>query len=148
MRTAALRAAGIRIGARSLIMGGFKVTGEGGVALVSIGDDTMITGPLHIDVGAPVRVGSRVHIGHDVALLTVNHQIGPPEERCGPIVSAPIAIGDGVWLGSRVTILPGVTVGDGSVVAAGAVVTRNVAPNTMVAGVPAVVLRQLGDGSR
>jgi acetyltransferase-like isoleucine patch superfamily enzyme len=56
---------------------------------------------------------------------------------------APIIIGDGVWIASRVTVLPGVFIGDGSVVAAGAVVSRDVAPNTMVAGVPARLVREL-----
>jgi tetrahydrodipicolinate N-succinyltransferase len=61
-------------------------------------------------------------------------------------VAAPISIGDGVWIGSRVTVLPGVSVGRGAVVAAGAVVTRDVAPDTLVAGIPAVVVKHLGPG--
>jgi maltose O-acetyltransferase len=147
LRTAALRAAGLRIGARSTIMGTVDVTGPGGVELVSIGENSFITGPLHVDVGAPVRIGNRVHCGHHVLLLTVNHEIGPSEERCGSLKVAPISIGDGVWIGSRVTILPGVSVGRGAVIGAGAVVTRDVAPDTMVAGVPAVVVRHLDASS-
>jgi maltose O-acetyltransferase len=58
-------------------------------------------------------------------------------------VSAPITIGDGAWLGARSTILPGVTIGAGAVVAAGSVVIGDVAPDVVVAGVPAVVRRQL-----
>lgn len=143
VRTLALRAAGLRIGAHSMIMGAVEVTGPGGVRLVSIGESTFITGPLRVDAGARVRVGNRVHFGHHVMLLTINHEIGPSEERCGPLTAAPISIGDGVWIGSRVTVLPGVSVGRGAVIAAGAVVTRDVAPDTMVAGVPAVVVRQL-----
>jgi maltose O-acetyltransferase len=124
-------------------MGPLSVTGAGEVGLLSIGRDTLITGPMHVDLGASVRIGDRVHVGHHVVLLTMSHEIGAPEERCGPLTAAPIAIGNGVWIGSRVTILPGVSIGDGSVVAAGAVVTRDVAPNTMVAGVPAVAIRSL-----
>jgi maltose O-acetyltransferase len=146
VRTAILRVAGLQIGNHSMIMGATEVTGPGGVALVSIGDGSFVTGPLRIDVGASVRVGHRVHLGYDVMLLTINHGIGPAEERCGPLVAAPISIGDGVWIGSRVTVLPGVSVGRGAVVAAGAVVTRDVAPDTLVAGIPAVVVKHLGPG--
>jgi acetyltransferase-like isoleucine patch superfamily enzyme len=143
MRTSALRAAGLRIHPHSLVMGPIDVTGPGGVALLSIGKNTFVTGPLHVDVGAAVTIGDGVHLGHQVLLITLNHEIGPPEERCGSLIAAPIVIGDGVWIGSRVTILPGVSVGAGAIVAAGAVVTRDVPPNTMVAGIPAAVVRHL-----
>jgi carbonic anhydrase/acetyltransferase-like protein (isoleucine patch superfamily) len=144
-RTALLRAAGIRIGSRSLIMGALDVTGPGDVALFSVGNETFITGPLHVDLGGSVRIGDRVRLGHHVALLTVDHEIGPADQRCGPLVMAPIVIGDGAWLASRVTILPGVTIGDGAIVAAGAVVTHDVSPGTLVAGVPARPVRDLED---
>jgi len=125
-------------------MGPLDLTGTGRLAeLFSIGDDTFVTGPLHVDLGAAVRIGDRVRIGHHVALLTVDHEIGPSEQRCGNVLVAPVIIGDGAWLASRVTILPGVSVGNGSIVAAGAVVTHDVPPNTLVAGVPARVVRDL-----
>jgi acetyltransferase-like isoleucine patch superfamily enzyme len=145
-RTAIVRAAGVRVGDRSLIMGGFRVTGAGELRQVRIGVDSVVTGPLYIDVGADVIIGDRVHIGHHVVLLTVSHRIGPAAERCGPLTASPIRIGDGAWIASCVTILPGVSIGEGSVVAAGAVVTRDVEPNSMVAGVPAVRVRRLNAG--
>jgi acetyltransferase-like isoleucine patch superfamily enzyme len=128
-------------------MGPFDVTGLAApLRLVSIGDDTHITGPLHIDLGgAEVRIGSFVHIGHHVVLLTLDHEIGPARERCGSLLSGPITIDDGAWIGSRVTILPGVVVGKGAVVATGAVVVSDVPPNTLVGGVPAKLLRHLND---
>jgi acetyltransferase-like isoleucine patch superfamily enzyme len=146
-RTFALRAAGVRIGSRSGILGPIDITGAGDVReLFSIGEDTFISGPLHVDLGAEVRIGSRVQLGHHVVLLTINHEVGPSRARCGPQVAAPIVIGDGVWIASRVTVLPGVSIGDGSVIAAGAVVSRDVEPNTLVAGVPARLVRVLEDG--
>ncbi len=147
-RTAIVRVTGVRIGARSLLMGPLELTGAGtSVDHLSIGADTFITGPLHVDLGAHVRIGNRVRLGHHVVLLTRNHEIGSPDFRCGLTVMAPIEIGDGAWIASCVTILPGVRVGKGAVVAAGAVVTRDVAPNTLVAGVPARVVRELDDGA-
>jgi maltose O-acetyltransferase len=147
-RTAVVRAMGVRIGARSLIMGPLDLTGEGAsVGQLSIGEDTFVTGPLHIDLGASVRIGNWVRLGHHVVLLTRNHEIGPPHFRCGWTVAAPIEIGDGAWIASCVTILPGVSVGKGAVVASGAVVTGNVAAHTLVAGVPAKVVRELDHGA-
>ena len=144
VRTAALRAAGVRIGHGSLVMGPFDVTGPGKMSdLLFIGDQTFITGPLKIDLGARVHIGHRVRMGHHVLLLTIDHEIGPPEYRCGKMSMAPIVVGDGAWLGSRVTVLPGVTIGPGAVVGAGAVVTRDVAPNILAAGVPARFVRDL-----
>jgi acetyltransferase-like isoleucine patch superfamily enzyme len=143
-RTALLRAAGFRIGAFSGIMGALDVTGPGDVTeLFSIGERTIISGPLHVDLGARVRIGSGVNLGHEVWLLTIDHEIGSGEYRCGPSLTAPITIEDGAWIGSRVTILPGITIGKGAVVGTGAVVTRDVSPNTLVAGIPARFVRDL-----
>lgn len=143
-RTCIWRAAGLKVGARTRIQGAMHLSGQGNWReLLSFGEDTMITGPLRIDIAAPVRIGSRVRIGHDVTLLTVDHEIGDVELRCGKSVAAGIEIGDGAWLGARCTVLPGISIGEGAVVAAGAVVTHDVPPNTLVAGVPARVLRDL-----
>ncbi|MGD0523932.1 MAG: acyltransferase [Polyangiaceae bacterium] len=145
-RTFALRQAGVRIGKGSGFLGPLDVTGPGDMReLFSVGDETFISGPLHIDLGAEVRIGSRVQLGHHVLLLTVDHEMGPSTARCGALTAAPIIIGDGVWIASRVTVLPGVVIGDGAIVAAGAVVSRDVAPNTMVAGMPAKLVRDLDD---
>jgi acetyltransferase-like isoleucine patch superfamily enzyme len=149
-RTALLRAIGVRIGAGSRIMGPLDITGCAGdpVDQLSIGEHTHVSGPLHVDLGAPVRIGSRVTIGHHVVLFTVDHEIGPSEARCGRGVVAPIVIEDGAWVASRVTVLPGITIGAGAVVATGAVVTQDVPPDTVVGGVPAQVLRHLpGDSA-
>jgi maltose O-acetyltransferase len=76
-------------------------------------------------------------------LLTSSHHIGNQIHRAGPLTTAPVIIENGTWIGARSVVLPGVTVGAGSVVASGAIVTRNVPPNTLVGGVPARVLRTI-----
>ncbi len=76
-------------------------------------------------------------------VLTRSHEIGPPAHRAFTPHARPINIGSGVWLGSRTTILPGITIGAGAVVAAGSVVCHDVPRNTMVAGVPARFVKQL-----
>jgi acetyltransferase-like isoleucine patch superfamily enzyme len=145
-RTALLRATGFRIGNGSLVMGSVNLTGRhADLSLLSIGDDTFVSGPLYIDLGAAVRIGDWVRLGHEVMILTRDHEIGPPHFRCGLTVPKPVEIEDGVWIASRVTILPGVTIGRGAVVASGAVVTSDVPAHTLVGGVPARVLKNLDD---
>jgi acetyltransferase-like isoleucine patch superfamily enzyme len=144
VRTAMLRAAGAKIGEHSLIQGHIRITGNGNPCeLLSIGDFTLVTGGLHVDLGARVRIGSSVRLGHDVSLLTISHAVGPSHLRAGPSFCGEIVIEDGCWLASRCTILPGVTIATGAIVAAGSVVTRNVPEHTLVAGVPARVIRTL-----
>lgn len=144
-RTALLRSAGMRIGPSSLVQGPLLVTGRGENPCleVSIGTYSLISGALHCDVGAPIRIGDRVRIGHNVSLMTVDHQVGSGEMRSGVTKYGPIEIGDGAWLASHVMVLPGVRIGAGAIVAAGSVVTRDVPDNTLVAGVPARVARDL-----
>jgi acetyltransferase-like isoleucine patch superfamily enzyme len=145
-RTAALRAFGVRLGPRSLVFGPMRITGPGDVPeLLSFGSDVVVTGNLHVDLGAEVRVGNNVYLGHYVTLLTVSHAIAGPWQRCGAPVFAPIKVEDGAWIATRAVILPGVTIGWGAVVAAGAVVTRDVPPHALVAGVPARLVRMLDD---
>ncbi|MGX9900552.1 DapH/DapD/GlmU-related protein [Arthrobacter sp. SA17] len=92
-----------------------------------------------------MTIGTSVAIGPFVRLITDNHLLGSPTRRAGQVHSLPITIGDGVWIGASVTIIGGIHVGDGAVIAAGSVVTKDVPPNTLVAGVPAVVKRSLGN---
>jgi maltose O-acetyltransferase len=147
VRTMLLRRLGLQIGATSLFGGAVHITGSGALRdLLSIGRGCYITGPVHIDLSAPVWIGARVYIGHQVRLLTVDHEIGDSAQRCGPRVYRAIHVEDGVWIGSCAIILPGVRLGRGSIVAAGALVTRDVQPNVMVGGVPARPMRDLEDG--
>jgi acetyltransferase-like isoleucine patch superfamily enzyme len=86
-------------------------------------------------------LGAGVALGPEVLLVTLTHEIGSAARRAGTPKAAPIVVHDGAWIGGRSTILPGVEVGEGAVVAAGAVVVDNVPPHSIVAGVPAVVVR-------
>ena len=88
-----------------------------------------------------ITIGDGSLIGHQVVLATLNHSFAPALRSS--LVPAPIHIGKNVWLGANVTVTSGVTIGDGAVVAAGAVVTKDVPANTVVAGVPAKVIRSL-----
>jgi acetyltransferase-like isoleucine patch superfamily enzyme len=88
-----------------------------------------------------IWIGDNALIGHNAVLATLNHD--PDPAKRANLIPDRIVIGKNVWLGANVTVLPGVTVGDGAIVAAGAVVTSDVPPNTVVAGVPAKVIRKL-----
>lgn len=140
LRTALLRRGGIAIGEGTVVLGPVRLWGG---APLTIGRSCTINGPVAVNCDATVTIGDRVHIGNDVLIVTVSHEIGPSSHRCGPTVAAPVTIGDGCWIAAGATILPGVTVGPGSVVAAGAVVARDVPPDTLVGGVPARALRTL-----
>jgi acetyltransferase-like isoleucine patch superfamily enzyme len=98
------------------------------------------------DIGG-IDIGDDVMIGPGVSLISSGHPVDPNQRR-RQIVAAPIAIQRNVWLGAGAMVLQGVTVGEDSVVAAGAVVTRDVPSGTLVAGVPARVLRSIGAHDR
>jgi len=117
--------------------------------------------PFYTDCGKNTHIGERVFInmgckfqdqggiyidddaliGHNATLCTLNH-LPDPGQRAG-MVAKPIHIGKRVWLGANVTVLQGVTIGDNAIVAAGAVVTKDVPPNTIAGGVPARVIKTI-----
>lgn len=128
------------MGAR--VAGGSRVVGRG---CLTIGADTWV-GPYglfftHPD--APITIGARCDIAPEVSFITGTHESGDSLRRAGADVARPIRIGDGCWLGTRVTVLAGVSIGDGAIVAAGAVVAGDVESNTLVGGVPARLIRKL-----
>lgn len=88
-----------------------------------------------------ITIGDDVLIGHNAVLATLDHDLAP--ERRADMHPAPIVIGDRAWLGANVTVLAGVRIGEGAVVAAGAVVTEDVPARTVVGGVPARVIREI-----
>lgn len=88
-----------------------------------------------------VTIGDDVLIGHNCVIATLNHNQAPDQR--GNLIPSPVRIGNKVWIGANATILPGVTIGDGAIIAAGAVVTKDVAPMTIVGGVPAKFIKNL-----
>ena len=90
-----------------------------------------------------ISIGDGSMIGMNVTIATLNH--GLALETRNTTYPSPVVIGENVWIGSNATILPGVTIGDNSVVAAGAVVTKDVPKNTVVAGVPAKAVKKINN---
>ena len=88
-----------------------------------------------------ITIGDGVLIGHNVTLATLNHEENPQKRQ--NIYPKPIKIGNNVWIGSNATILSGVTIEDGAIIGANALVTKNVPKNTIVAGIPAKIMRKV-----
>ena len=91
---------------------------------------------------ARVEIGTGSMLGPNVQIYTATHPMDPTARACGKEFAAPISIGKNVWIGGGAIILPGLKIGDGAVIAAGAVVTKDVAPYTVVAGNPAKLIRR------
>lgn len=143
-RAAALRLFGFKVGRGTVFWGMPRMIGGRGMEKrLSVGKLCHFNVSCFFDLCGPIEIGDAVAFGPEVMLITGRHEIGHAERREGPLSPAPITICDGAWLGARALILPGVTVGAGSIVAAGAVVTRDVPPNTVVGGSPAKIIRDL-----
>ena len=144
VRASLFRFAGAKVGHGTIIFRGVTLDGPPDRAgRLRLGRTCFVNAGCRFDLQASVTVGDRVFMGQEVAILTSSHSLGPPAFRAGVLQSMPVTIGDGVWIGARSVILPGVSIGRGSVVAAGAVVTRSIPENVLVAGVPARIIRQL-----
>ncbi len=117
--------------------------GIGPQGLLEIGDQVLINYGCSLGVTEHVRIGNRVNIGTHVMLIdNAFHHLDPARRDEAP-PSQPILLEDNVWLAARVIVLPGVTIGENSVVGAGSVVTHDVPPNVLAAGVPAKVIRAI-----
>ena len=108
---------------------------------ITIGKNVFINSGCCFQDQGGIRIGDGCFIGHQVVFATIDHDLDPKRRAENHV--APIVLGKNVWVGSHATILKGVTIGDGSVVAAGAVVTKDVPPMTVVGGVPARVIRKI-----
>ena len=108
---------------------------------IEVGNNVFINACCHFQDHGGVTLGDGCQIGHNVVFATLNHGLAP--EHRHTTYPAPIVLGKNVWVGSNSTILQGVTVGDNAVVAAGAVVTKDVPANAIVGGVPAKVIKYI-----
>lgn len=126
-----------------------------------VNDTLKIFPPFYTDCGKNIAIGNHVFfnsgckfqdqggitiddgalLGHNVVLVTLNHCMNP-EQRAN-LEPAPIHIGKNVWIGANAMVLPGVTIGDGAVIAAGAIVTKDVPANTIVGGIPAKKIKDI-----
>lgn len=110
---------------------------------ITIGKDVFINSGCHFQDQGGITIGDGTLVGHNVVLATINHDLNPSKKRKNHY--APVRIGNHVWIGSNATVLPGVTIGDWAVVAAGAVVTKDVPAMTVVGGVPAKILKTISE---
>ena len=110
---------------------------------VIIGDHTRIG--LHNTIIGPVIIGSHVNLAQGITITALNHNFNDSEKRIDQqgISTKEVVLEDDIWVGANAVILPGVTIGKHAVVAAGAIVTKDVPPHSLVAGVPAKVIRQI-----
>lgn len=110
---------------------------------ISIGDNVFINFNMTILDEAEVTIGNNVFIGPNVSIYTPCHPLVADERNTGVEWAEPVTIGNDVWIGGNTVILPGVTIGDGAVVGAGSVVSRDVPEASLVVGCPAHVVRKL-----
>ena len=126
----------------------FTVSGEAGMvkiyvapgALLTIGHETVVSANVNIEATHEVRIGSNVMLASNCSILDdAHHDVEPGAVR----YKGPTIIGSNVWLGRNVMVLPGVEIGDGSVIGANSVVAKDIPPNVLAGGMPAQVLRKL-----
>lgn len=110
---------------------------------IRIGDNFVGNFNLTILDEAPVVIGDNVFIGPNTTICTVVHALDAPRRNDGVMRCLPVTIGDNVWIAANVVVLPGVTIGEGAVVGAGSVVTKDVDPFTLVVGNPAKFIRKI-----
>jgi maltose O-acetyltransferase len=138
LRWRALRAYGMNVERCNVAPGVWFGSGR-----VSIGADSFINYGCQFNTSARISIGARCDIAMQVLFVTSSHEVGGPHRRAGRPTAEPIVVGDGCWIGARSVILPGVTIGAGTIVAAGSVVVRDCDTNSLYAGVPALKVRDM-----
>ena len=146
LRRILYRMAGISVGKGTIIMGKIRLTGEGNITNnLIIGQNCVINELITFNLGEKVTIEDNTSIGMDCLFLTISHQIGTSKFRGGEIESRPIKISKGAWIGARVILFPGVFIGEGAVIGAGSVVTKDIPPDVLAAGAPAKVIKKLNN---
>lgn len=146
VRSRAYRLVGLDVSASAFLMGNlrFRVAGADRYQHLHVGSRARISTDVTINCDDSVTIGDNVTISPYTRIYTSTHEVGPSSERCIPaLVTKPVVIEAGAWLALGVIVLPGVTIGHGTVVCAGAVVNTDLPPNSLAGGVPARVLRAL-----
>jgi maltose O-acetyltransferase len=140
-----LRAAGCRVARNASFLGEVALVGPAGSASrLEVGEGSIVAPRVTFGLDAAVVLGRNVSISPGVTLYTGTHAIGRRRGRMDPrVVARPVVVEDGAWIGMQALVLPGVRIGAGAIVSAGAVVTADVAPDTLVAGNPATPVRAL-----
>lgn len=110
---------------------------------IHIGNNLIANFNLTILDEAEVRIGDNVQIGPNCTLITITHALDAVERHSGLMRAKPITIGNNVWLASNVTVLPGVEIGDNTVIGAGSVVTKSIPADTLAVGNPCKPLRKI-----
>jgi acetyltransferase-like isoleucine patch superfamily enzyme len=144
LRIALLRLFGARLAPGASFHGGSYFTVPGNLI---VGAGSFINRNCYFDLEGRLTLGENVTVGHGTTFVTTEHEVGGSAHRCGPSIPRSISVGDGAWLGANCTVLPGVRIGPGAVVAAGAVVRSDVPADWLVAGVPARLIRDLNEGT-
>lgn len=140
-RSQALRALGARLGPGALCAAGVLVTLP---SRLEMGARTYINMDVLLETSGGLILEDDAQVGTGTKIFTTTHDVGPSERRVGPRRYRSVRIGRGAWISSNVTILPGVSIGGGAIVAAGAVVSRDLPPDGLYAGVPARLVKELG----
>jgi acetyltransferase-like isoleucine patch superfamily enzyme len=129
----------LEIGARAIIMQGAEIVVLKGATL-RIGPDVYVGAYCNIRCAGAIDVGANARLAQFVSLIDANYAIPPRGVAFGELIPTRLTVGPGAWIGCQCTVLPGVSIGEGAIVGAGAVVTHDVAPNSIVAGNPAHVI--------
>lgn len=108
---------------------------------IKLGKNVFINACCRFQDQGGITIGDGTLVGHNVTIATLNHDYNPNNRAS--ITPKPVKIGKNVWIGSDSTILPGVEIGDGAIIGAGSVVTKNVPANTIAAGNPARIIRKI-----